>query len=51
MPWEEFSLGELDFFFPELDDFLEAWPTELMTPSTDGLGDALDVPGLGASGK
>ncbi len=50
-PWEVFSLDALDFFFPGFDDFLEAWFTEPMTPSTNGLGGALDVPGMGASGK
>ena len=51
-PREVFSLNALNVFFPGFDDdFFEAGFTELMTPLTDGLGRALDVPSLGASGK
>jgi len=52
LPWEVFSFEAGDFCFSGfVDAFLEDWFTEPITPSTDGFGGALDVPGLGASGK
>jgi len=46
------SVETFDFFFPGFAEFFFGVDvTEPMIPSTDGVGGAFEVPGLGASGK